>query len=338
MKRIMIPDKDVRLDGMPWYEHNRQRMWRLPFELEEVVDKELWETSLGATGARLRFRSDTTTLKIRLAYSEITPARNMTRIAKMGFDLYADGNYWQSVVPDEKGEMTGIFFEKTEKKMRNFTIYFPLFYYEVDILGLYFDEEADILPPAPYSMPLPIVFYGTSITHGGCASRPGLTYEAILARELNIDYINLGFSGCGKGERCVATEIARIDAACYVLDYGQNNRTVEELESVYLPFIEELRKTRPSTPILMSTPIFSSREWWSAEQVSYSNAKRKIVRSAYEQRISVGDENIHLIEGFDLLSPEDGEGFVDGVHPNDLGFVAMSKAYKKELMRILDIR
>ncbi len=193
------------------------------------------------------------------------------------------------------------------------------------------------MPPAPYNMPLPVVFYGTSITHGGCASRPGLIYEAILARDLNIDFINLGFSGCGKGERRVAAEMAGIEAACYVLDYGQNNRTVEVLEQVYLPFIEELRKTRPFTPILMSTPIFSSREWWSAEQTAYSNAKREVVRNAYRQRLSAGDGNIHLIEGFDLLSPEDGEGFVDGVHPNDLGFVAMSKAYKKELMRILDI-
>ncbi len=140
MKRIMIPDKDVRLDGMPWYGHNRQRMWRLPFELEDAVDKDLWETSLGPTGARLCFRSDTTTLKIRLAYSDITHDRNMTRIAKMGFDLYADGKYWQSVVPDEKGEMTGTFFENAEKKMRDFIVYFPLFYYEVDVLGLYFDE------------------------------------------------------------------------------------------------------------------------------------------------------------------------------------------------------
>ena len=158
-----------------------------------------------------------------------------------------------------------------------------------------------------------------------------------MARELNIDFINLGFSGCGRGERCVAAEIATIDAACYVLDYGQNNKTVQDLEQVYLPFIEELRQARPTTPILMSTPIFSSWEWWSAEHCGLANAKREVIRCAYTQRLTAGDTNIKLIEGYELLSPDDGEGFVDGVHPNDLGLAAMSRAYKSELKKILKI-
>lgn len=337
MKRVMIPDGNMRLHGLPWYEHNGRRFWRLPYELEEKIPQDLWATSLEPSGARLRFWSDTTALKIRLVYSDLWPARNMTRIAKMGFDLYADGMYWSSVVPDEKGGMTGVFFEEAERKMREFTIYFPLFYHEFDFLGLYLDDGAEVLPPRPYALSKPVVFYGTSITHGGCASRPGLTYEAILDRELDIDIVNLGFSGCGKGERCVAEEIAKIDAACYVLDYGQNNGSAEELQQVYLPFIEALRGERPAAPILLSTPIFSSREAWSDAHLKYMDAKRDVVRGAYGARVASGDANIRLVEGFALLSPEDCECFVDGVHPNDLGFRRMAEGFKRELKRILGL-
>lgn len=335
MKRIMIPDENIRLDGLPWYEHNARRMWRLPVELEEKIDKEVWVTSLDLTGVRLCFRTDTSALKIRLSYSELWPSSNLTRIAKMGFDLYADGKYWSSVFPNEKGEMTGTFFDQAEKKMRDIVIYFPLFYYEIDILGLYVDDGASVLPPKPYALPKPVVFYGTSITHGGCASRPGLTYEAILARRMNIDFYNLGLSGCGRGEQCIAEELAKIDAACYVLDYAQNNPTVQELERVYLPFINKLREARPTTPILMSTPVFSCWEWWNEKHIALQQARREVVRKAYKQRLDAGDKNIFLIEGYDLLSPEDGEGFVDGGHPNDLGFAAMSKAFEIRLRKIL---
>src|SRR5208337_1165933 len=99
------------------------------------------------------------------------------------------------------------------------------------------DPEAHIRPARAYALSRPVVFYGTSITQGGCASRSGMSYQAILGRMLNIDFVNLGFSGNGMGEPEMAQAVAHIDAACYVLDFAQNNRTVESLEKVYAPFL-----------------------------------------------------------------------------------------------------
>src|SRR5208283_5052762 len=112
----------------------------------------------------------------------------------------------------------------------------------------------------PWALPRPVVFYGTSITQGGCASRSGMSYQAILGRMLNIDFVNLGFSGNGMGEPEMAQAVGDIDAACYVLDFGQNNQKVEALEKVYAPFLATLRAKHPDTPILAITPIYSARE------------------------------------------------------------------------------
>ena len=61
----------------------------------------------------------------------------------------------------------------------------------------------------PFRTAKPVVFYGTSITQGGCASRSGMSYQAILGRQLNLDFVNLGFSGNGKGEPVVAAWLRR---------------------------------------------------------------------------------------------------------------------------------
>ena len=66
------------------------------------------------------------------------------------------------------------------------------------------DEGAVIKPARPFALSKPVVFYGTSITQGGCASRPGMSYTAIVGRKLNLDFVNQGFSGNGLGEPEVA--------------------------------------------------------------------------------------------------------------------------------------
>jgi hypothetical protein len=213
------------------------------------------------------------------------------------------------------------------------TVYLAL-YKPVKVIGIGVDREARFEKARSFATPKPVVFYGTSITQGGCASRPGMSYQAIAGRMLNIDFVNLGFSGNGKGEPDVAAAVARIDASCFVLDFAQNNGTVDSLREVYGPFLDTLRKAHPDTPILAITPIYAARE---ASGGTQNDGMREHIRQVVSQRIGAGDRNLQVVEGTDLLGPSRSDGLVDGTHPNDLGFQWMAEGLVPRLRRMLAI-
>src|SRR5260370_35596634 len=174
----------------------------------------------------------------------------------------------------------------------------------VKVVGIGVDREARFEEARSFAIPKPVVFYGTSITQGGCGSRPGISYQGIAGRMLNIDFVNLGFSGNGKGEPDVAAAVARIDASCFVLDFAQNNGTVNSLREVYGPFLDTLRKAHPDTPILAITPIYSARE---AGGQTENDGMRQHIRQLVSQRIGAGDRNLQLVEAPDVRGPERGD-------------------------------
>jgi hypothetical protein len=161
-----------------------------------------------------------------------------------------------------------------------------------------------------------------------------MSYQAIAGRALNIDFVNLGFSGNGKGEPDVAATVSRIDASCFVLDFAQNNGTVKSLREVYGPFLDTLRKAHADTPILAITPIYSARE---AGGGTENNGMREHIRQVVSQRIGAGDRNLQIVEGTDLLGPARSDGLVDGTHPNDLGFQWMAEGLVPRLRKMLPI-
>jgi lysophospholipase L1-like esterase len=179
-----------------------------------------------------------------------------------------------------------------------------------------------------------VVFYGTSITQGGCASRSGMSYQAILGRQLNLNHINLGFSGNGKGEAAVARAVAEIDAAAFVLDFAQNNTDVDSLAQVYDPFIGILRERHADTPIVAITPIYAASEATGSKR---NEQMRALIRKVVSRRIAAGDTHLQLVEGTDLLGPSRGDGLVDGTHPNDLGFQWMAEGLAERLRKVLGL-
>jgi hypothetical protein len=338
MRKVTLEEKMLELSGMPWYTHNGNRLWRLPLELEDQVSKALWSVSQNTSGGRIRFRSDTTMLGVLADYHKIgTETSAREKIGAMGMDVYADGAYWNSIYPQTDGVNESNFFMNADRQLREFTIYMPL-YHVLDIHKILLDDQAVIQPPLPFAVSKPVVFYGTSITQGGCASRSGLSYQAQLAREINIDFINLGFSGLGRGDLPVARAMSKIDASCYVLDYAQNNTSPEELRSVYLPFLNEIRKAKPDIPIVLTTPISYRGERWNKGFREEQERKRQVIRDAYRFRIEAGDCRIHLVEGRELLSLDDGEGQMDGAHPNDIGFRKMADGLKPILRKALQLQ
>jgi lysophospholipase L1-like esterase len=196
------------------------------------------------------------------------------------------------------------------------------------------DEGAALDFPTPFAVPAPVVFYGTSITQGGCASRPGMSYQAILGRRLNLNHVNLGFSGNGKGEAAVARAVAGINAAVFVLDFAQNNSDVDSLAQVYDPFIGILRERHPDTPIVAITPIYAANEATGSQK---NEQMRALIRKVVSRRIAAGDLHLQLVEGTDLLGPSRVDGLVDGTHPNDLGFQWMADGLAQRLQKMLGL-
>ena len=137
-------------------------------------------------------------------------------------------------------------------KTRNYVLYFPL-YNEVASLEIGLKSNAFVGGGRKYKNVLPVLYYGSSITQGGCASHPGNDYVSIVCRKLNLDYINLGFSGNAKGEPIMADYLSSLKAKIIVLDYDFNAPDVEWLKVTHYPLYQKIRSAQPNVPIVFMT-------------------------------------------------------------------------------------
>ena len=340
---LELPSKQLEIDGLPWYAENKNELYRLPAALKDKFPPAVWNLAKSPSGGRIRFRTDSQVIAIRVEYPSPPDMRNMHAFGQTGIDLYADGLYVSTAVADKEATpgkvYEHVYFELRERPraMRDIVLYLPL-YKPAKVISVGVDKEAKQERAKDFAIAKPVVFYGTSITQGGCASRSGMSYQAILGRKLNLDFVNLGFSGNGKGEAEVANAVAAIDASAFVLDFAQNNPTVESLREVYKPFVEAIRAKHPATPIIAITPIYAAAEDWNAEALAKKIGMRELIRKVMADRIAAGDGNLHLVEGTDLLGRAQGDGLVDGVHPNDLGFQWMADGLVARLRQVLGIK
>ena len=191
-------------------------------------------------------------------------------------------------------------------------------------------EGCEIYPAKPYTYEKPVVFYGTSMTHGACVSRAGNDYISLLCRWCDTDFINLGFSGNGKGEPIMADYLADLDASVFVLDYDGNVRTLEDLEKSHMPMYRKIRAKHPTAPIVLITmPALKRHAHIFAE-------KRELIYNNYLTMKAEGDENVYFVDGPTLLGDNPEDGFTDLLHPNDLGYYRVAKALQPLLSEILE--
>lgn len=337
MQWIDFPDRRFQICGLNWFDETSPKLQRFPDRFEQDLPEAVFNISKQTAGVRIRFQTDATHLSLKAHYPKFTPRTNMTQFTVQGIATYVNGRCWSARVPDmEGGEAELSLFADVPRAMREVCLYLPL-YGPIDIQSIGVNDDAKFADPTPFALEKPIVFYGTSITQGGCASRPGLSYQDMLGRKYNVDYMNFGFSGRGKCEAEVAHIIAQTDPSCFVIDVGQNN-SVDELQERYRPFIDIIRQAHPNVPLLATTPIFYNAELWSQTHIQTVTQKRNIISATIWDRMGEGDLHLHLLEAKDYLSDSFTDGAVDGGHPNDLGFAHMAESMGTKLAHILNLK
>lgn len=312
---------------------------RLPASYKEKVREPLWKLSKNSAGISLRFLSNSSTVKVKWELMNDTKMNHMAETGIKGVDLYCKVNgSWQYVNTGRPAGVKNDFLlvGGMTPVMREYKLYLPL-YDGVNLVEIGIDSLSTIEKPAAEKK-LPIVFYGTSITQGGCASRPGMVYTSIISRKLGVDCINLGFSGNGKMEAPISELMAGTKASFYVIDCLPN-MTLTEVQNGVIPLAEAIRARQAKTPIVFLENSMYSRSYFVNSLKDDLNAKNQALRTEFEKLVKKGMKNIYYINNKGDLG-DDGEGAVDGTHLTDLGFLRFAdhliKNFKKNDLKIVE--
>ena len=304
----------------------RSSTWdRLPSRAEGVVREPVWNLSRHSAGIAIRFVTDSPSISVRWDLTSDTLSMpHMPATGVSGIDLYAktaDGWRWAACGRPSATENTSSLVDGLPSEFREWMLYLPL-YNGVESVEIGIDGDSSIDPAVERSGP--VVFYGTSITQGACASRPGMNHVAILGRRLDRPVVNLGFSGNGRLEPEVGRFLVEIDASVFVLDCLPNLDGAATAERT-IPMVKQIRSAHPETPIVMVEDRTYSNDRFSDRLRRRNRGNRDAFRKAYEIMVEQGIGGLIYVEGQDLLG-SDGEGTVDGSHPTDLGFMRQADA------------
>lgn len=328
---------DWGLEGRAWESEARLRWFdRLPASAESEVREAVWNLSRDSAGMMVRFETDASEIWVDYKLLDANLAMpHMPATGVSGVDLYArdDKGHWRWVMvtkPNAQEMRTSIIKDLASGK-REYAAYLPL-YNGIDHLKIGIPEGASFKGLAPRKAK-PIVFYGTSITHGACASRPGMVHTAILGRRLDRPVLNLGFSGNGRMEPEVGNLLARVDAAVYVIDCNPNLKA-DQVRERCIPLVKLLRASRPKVPILLVEDRRNTNSWILPARDKHHDDNHAALREAYRSLKSEGFKKLYYLPG-DRLLGQDGEGATDASHPNDLGFMRQADAFEPLLRRAL---
>lgn len=312
---------------------------RLPARAEGVVRPEVWNLSRDSAGVLIRFVAATTAIHARWSLTNKSLAGvNITAIASSGLDLYAraDNGRWRWLGigrPTQFPENTDVLATGIPATEREYMVYLPLRNGVTSLqIGVPKGSAVSAGPARPAGS-RPILFYGTSITHGISASRSGMTHVAMLGRTLNREVINLGFSGNGRMEPEVVKFVAELDPAVFVLDCLPNMAAKDVRERI-VPGVHILREAHPATPILLVEDRNLETGFLVQARRDANEANHAALQEAYAALQKESVPAIFYLKADDLLG-HDGEGTVDGSHPTDLGFTRQAAEFERVLRPIL---
>lgn len=311
------------LSGFPWRDP-ANALYRLPTAFtDREVNPEALSLARHTAGGAIRFRTDSPYVAVRAQLAFLSDMNHMPRTGSAGFDLYrgsgATIEYCKTIQPGHnQKQIETMLVTGGTGQTTDYILYLPL-YGGVSTIEVGLAPDATLEDPTPQATSRPVLFYGSSITQGACASRPGNAYTTMLCRALDAPQINLGFSGAGRGEIAVARAIGGLELAAVVMDYDHNAPTPDHLQKTHEPFFQAIRKEQPQLPvIIMSRCDFRG----SRDHID----RRDIIRKTYDHAVAGGDRLVWFIDGQNLFGTEDRDACtVDGCHPNDLGFYRMYK-------------
>ncbi len=311
-----------------FFENGKYR--RLPEQVAKTVSEGVYRLHDNTAGGRIKFVTNSRFVAIHAVMPDIGKIPLFTLTGSAGFDLYVGEKeeYCASFVPPldiSNGYESVIHFDHSAE--REITLNFPL-YSSVANLYIGLDENAVLKRSKGYKHKKPIVFYGSSITQGGCASRPGNAYESIISRALQTDYINLGFSGNAKAEDEIAQYIKDLDMSVFVYDYDHNAPGLKHLENTHQNMFLKIRESNPDLPIvILSRPKYRLNE--------NDRQRLAIIKKTYTDAVAAGDQHTYFIDGPTLMKYAKNDGTVDRCHPNDLGFHSMAKVLIQQLKSLI---
>ena len=320
------------------YDNTELYYSRLPEDMKPYTRKGVWDLGLNSAGLAIRFSTDSKTIGFRWRLLNHFIMHHMAGTGIRGIDLYQldENEHWQFIgtaIPNGKDTTKmQVVVSAMDGKDHDYMAYLPLYDGVTKV-------EVGVTKNAHVGMPhrnvlvkgqgRPLMFYGTSITQGGCASRPGMAYTSIISRNLQKECINLGFSGNARMDKSMAEIVARVDAEQYIIDCLPNCTTKVLQDSAYF-FLTYLAGKRPDAPIYMVENIWFSHARVDRAVHDQLVEKNAYWRSLYERLRKEGYENFRYIPADGLTGP-DGEGSVDGCHQTDLGFLRMAEGFLRYL-------
>ena len=294
---------------------------RMPKEVAENVNGGVANLYRCTAGGRIRFKTGSRYIALKVEYNNLHLMSHMPEAGVAGFDIhrYKDGKFiFHGLMMPNMDDNTGYARKLNAMgRMTDYIISMPL-YNDVKNVYIGISKDAKLKHGGEYKIKKPIVYYGSSITQGGCASRPSNSYQGYISERFDADYINLGFSGNAKGEQTIFDYIATLDMSAFVYDYDWNS-SYEEVKERYIEGYKTIRAAHPDIPIiLVGYPTFNPND--------NGGGRAQVKRDTYNYALSQGDTNVALVETPELCS---GDFMfhctVDGTHPNDLGFYRMAQ-------------
>ena len=333
-----IPHPAFEMRGIGFY--GEEGFLRMPKEVGESVSDDVAVLNHHTTGGRILFSTDSDVIEIKVTYDYLSRLRNV-ELSALGFVLIerrgGERRYVKIMPPDYKDDTGYCFSVELDGGMRDYILYFPVVG-RVRTLKIGLSRGASVRPLHIYNEK-PIVYYGSSITQGFCAGRADNTYEAFIEKWSERDFINLGFSGSGKGEDAMIEYIASLDCSIFVSDFNHSGMDLEVFERQHRRLYRRFRETHPNTPmiILSKTCIFVSRD--TLDEHPRASAQEKIIEKTYNDAVAAGDKNVYFVSGIDMLgelSPTDRMSAAnDSDHPNELGFYLMAKKIYEVMKNVL---
>lgn len=321
LKKVDVNEKPIVISGLNWLAENSNYN-RLPIKRLSECNGFVVDAASSTAGVSIHFMTNSKIIGIEVIYGKDPDYSHIPRSGASGFDIYLgkgrDKKFLIAFFPEGNCLEYRNTCDFGDKELREITINFPL-YREVKSFNLLLDEESGIYTPTPFAIEKPIVFYGSSITQGACASRPGNCYTNILCRWLDANSVNLGFSSGALAEPVMGEIISEIDMSLFIMDYDYNAPTEQYLEETHEKFYREFRGKFSDIPV-----IFISRPNYYANPAE-SESRIAIIQKTYQNALG-RKEKVYFVNGRDLFGDSEQDSCtVDGCHPNDLGFMRMAE-------------